>query len=160
MIGGSAALGAARAVRARALNLASDELEAAPEDLMLTDGAVHVKGAPQMAVTLAALARAADPLNTLEAGTEPGLRAADYYRSPDGTFASGVHGLIVVVDTATGMVEIEKYVVVHDCGAMINPSIVEARFWVARRRGSRRLLREAQVRRGGPAAWSRPSWTT
>ena len=125
VIGGSAALGAARAVRARALNLASDELEAAPEDLVLADGAVHVKGAPQMAVTLAALARAADPINTLESGTEPGLRAADYYRSPDGAFASGVHGLIVVVDAATGMVEIEKYVVVHDCGAMINPSIVE-----------------------------------
>ena len=82
VIGGSAALGAARAVRARALNLASDELEAAPEDLVLADCAVHVKGAPQMAVTLAALARAADPINTLESGTEPGLRAADYYRSP------------------------------------------------------------------------------
>ena len=78
-----------------------------------------------MAVTLAALARAADPINTLAAGTAPGLRAADYYRSPDGAFASGVHGLIVVVDAATGMVEIEKYVVVHDCGVMINPTIVD-----------------------------------
>ena len=42
----------------KALDLASDELEAAPEDLVLADGAVHVKGAPQMAVTLAALAYA------------------------------------------------------------------------------------------------------
>ena len=125
VVGGNAALGAAQAVRAQALELASDELEAAPEDLVLADGAVHVKGAPQMAVTLAALARAADPINTLAAGTAPGLRAADYYRSPDGAFASGVHGVIVVVDSATGMVEIEKYVVVHDCGVMINPAIVD-----------------------------------
>ena len=129
VVGGSAALGAAKAVRARALDLASDELEVAPEDLVLADGAVHVKGAPQMAVTLAALARAADPINTLQAGAEPGLRAADYYRSPDGAFASGVHGAIVVVDTATGMVEIEKYVVVHDCGVMINPTIVDGQIY-------------------------------
>ena len=125
VVGGNAALGAAQAVRAQALELASDELEAAPEDLVLAEGAVHVKGAPQMAVTLAALARAADPINTLAAGTAPGLRAADYYRSPDGAFASGVHGVVVVVDSATGMVEIEKYVVVHDCGVMINPAIVD-----------------------------------
>ena len=125
VVGGSAALGAAEAVRARALDLASDELEAAPEDLVLADGAVHVKGAPQMAVTLAALAYAANPINTLPSGTEPGLRSTDYYRSPDGAFASGVHGVIVVVDAVTGMVEIEKYVVVHDCGVMINPGIVE-----------------------------------
>ena len=125
VVGGSAALGAARAVRARALELASDELEAAPEDLVLADGTVHVKGAPQMAVTLASLAYAANPINTLQSGTEPGLRAADYFRAPEGAFASGVHGLIVVVDTATGMVEIEKYVVVHDCGVMINPAIVD-----------------------------------
>jgi len=125
VVGGNAALGAAKAVRARALALASDELEAAPEDLVLADGAVHVKGAPQLAVTLAALAYAADPINTLAAGSEPGLRAADYYRSPDGAIASGVHGAVVVVDVATGMVEIERYVVVHDCGVMINPAIVD-----------------------------------
>ena len=125
VVGGSAALGAARAVRERALDLASEELEAAPEDLVLADGAVHVKGAPQMAVTLAALAYAANPINTLASGAEPGLRAADYYRSPDGAIASGVHGAVVVVDIATGMVEIETYVVVHDCGVMINPTIVE-----------------------------------
>ena len=125
VVGGNAALGAAQAVKARALALASDELEAAPEDLVLADGAVHVKGAPGMAVTLAALARAADPIDTLSPGAEPGLRAADYFRSPDGAFASGVHGVVVVVDIATGMVEIEKYVVVHDCGVMINPAIVE-----------------------------------
>jgi len=129
VVGGSAALGAARAVRARALELAADELEAAPEDLMLADGTVHVKGAPQMAVTLASLAYAANPINTLQAGTEPGLRAADYFRAPEGAFASGVHGVIVVVDGATGMVEIEKYVVVHDCGVMINPSVVDGQIF-------------------------------
>ena len=125
VVGGNAALGAANAVRARALELASEELEAAAEDLEMANGAVHVKGAPQMAVTLAALAQAANPINTLAAGSEPGLRAADYFRSSDVAIASGVHGAVVVVDAATGMVEIERYVVVHDCGVMINPTIVD-----------------------------------
>ncbi len=125
VVGGNAALGAANAVRARALELASEELEVAAEDLELADGAVHVKGAPQMAVTLAALAYAANPINTLAAGSEPGLRATDYFRSSDVAIASGVHGAVVAVDTATGMVEIERYVVVHDCGVMINPTIVD-----------------------------------
>ena len=125
VVGGNATLGAANAVRARALELASEELEAAAEDLEMANGAVHVKGAPQMAVTLAALAQAANPINTLAAGSEPGLRAADYFRSSDVAIASGVHGAVVVVDAATGMVEIERYVVVHDCGVMINPTIVD-----------------------------------
>lgn len=142
MVGGNAALGAAKAVRDRALELA-------PEDLVLAEGTVHVKGAPQMAVTLAALARAADPINTLASGSEPGLRAADYFRSPEGAFASGVHGAVVAVDSAAGMVGIEKYVVVHDCGVMINPTIVEGQYGARHRR---RLLREAALRRAGPAA--------
>ncbi len=125
VVGGNAALGAANAVRARALELASEELEAAAEDLEMANGTVHVRGAPQMAVTLAGLAQAANPINTLAAGSEPGLRAADYFRSSDVAIASGVHGAVVVVDAATGMVEIERYVVVHDCGVMINPTIVD-----------------------------------
>ena len=125
VVGGNAALGAARKVREKALALASEALEAAPEDLTLAGGAVHVKGAPDLAISLADLARAADPILALAPGAEPGLRAADYHGPREGTFASGVHGAIVVVDTGTGMVTIEKYAVVHDCGRMINPAIVE-----------------------------------
>jgi carbon-monoxide dehydrogenase large subunit len=125
VIGGNAALGAAQAVRQKAIALASAELEAAPDDLVLADGSVHVKGAPGMAVSLASLALAANPITALAPGAEPGLRATDYCSPQDGTFSSGVHGVIVAVDIGTGMVDIEKYVVVHDCGVMINPTIVE-----------------------------------
>ena len=108
--------------------LAADELlteirvPALPEG---TGWSFHETARRQGNFALAALARAADPINTLAPGVAPGLRAADYFRSPDGAFASGVHGVVTVVDTATGMVEIEKYVVVHDCGVMINPAIVD-----------------------------------
>src|SRR6185503_802354 len=41
------------------------------------------------------------------------------------TFASGVHLAVVEVDPLTGAVTILRYVVVHDCGRVINPLIVE-----------------------------------
>jgi len=56
---------------------------------------------------------------------EPGLEARAYYAPASATFASGCHAAIVEVDPATGNVTIVKYVVHHDCGRMINPTIVE-----------------------------------
>jgi CO/xanthine dehydrogenase Mo-binding subunit len=41
------------------------------------------------------------------------------------TFASGVHGAVVEVDPGTGGVRILRYVLVHDCGRIVNPAIVE-----------------------------------
>jgi CO/xanthine dehydrogenase Mo-binding subunit len=42
-----------------------------------------------------------------------------------GATASGVHAMIVEVDPQTMMIEVKKYVVVHDCGTVINPMILE-----------------------------------
>jgi CO/xanthine dehydrogenase Mo-binding subunit len=42
------------------------------------------------------------------------------------TWANGVHALIVEVDPDTGAVSVDKYVVVHDCGRVLNPVVVEA----------------------------------
>ena len=58
-------------------------------------------------------------------GTEPGLEATEYFGPERGATASGVHAMIVKVDPETFLIEIEKYVVVHDCGKMINPLILE-----------------------------------
>lgn len=124
VIGGTATLRAAQKVKLRALELASHELEVGVDDLELYAGTVRVKGSNR-AVPLATLAAKANPIIKLEPGVEPGLRATDYFRPVGGTFSSGVHGVVVDVDVATGMVGIRRYVVVHDCGVMINPTIVE-----------------------------------
>lgn len=58
-------------------------------------------------------------------GTEPGLEATDYSGPERGATASGVHVMIVEVDPSTMMIEIKKYVVVHDCGVVINPMILK-----------------------------------
>jgi CO/xanthine dehydrogenase Mo-binding subunit len=61
----------------------------------------------------------------VEPGTEPGLEATSYFGPKSGTTASGAHALIVEVDPETLMIAIRKYVVVHDCGTVINPLILD-----------------------------------
>jgi len=55
----------------------------------------------------------------------PGLEAFGYYAPPHATFASGCHAAIVEVDLGTGTVRVLRYVVQHDCGTVVNPTIVE-----------------------------------
>ena len=117
---------AASKVRAKILKLAGEKLEAAEEDLELIDGSVRVKGVPQTSISLGQLAADANPMRgAVKPGTEPGLEATEYFGPERGATASGVHAMIVKVDPETFLVEIEKYVVVHDCGKMINPLILE-----------------------------------
>jgi len=125
VVGCTAAQKATVKVRQRALNLAADKLEVAASDLEIVAGRVQLKGVPGVGITLAELAAASNPIITLEPGVEPGLRAIEYHRPEGATFASGMHGIILEVDIETGMVRIERYVVVHDCGVMINPAIVD-----------------------------------
>ncbi len=61
----------------------------------------------------------------LDEGQHPGLEATDYYSPACATWAYGVHGAIVEVDPDLCAVKIRKYVCIHDCGNMINPTIVE-----------------------------------
>ena len=56
---------------------------------------------------------------------EPGLEGKDFYSPERATFASGMHAVIVETDPETAEIKILKYAVVHDCGHLINPMIVE-----------------------------------
>jgi CO/xanthine dehydrogenase Mo-binding subunit len=58
-------------------------------------------------------------------GTEPGLEATNYFGPERGATASGVHAMILEIDPETMQIEIRKYVVVHDCGQVINPLILD-----------------------------------
>ena len=143
---GSAIHRAAMTVRDKALRLAAELLEVSPHDLELRDGRVLVRGAPGKELTLGALATVANPIRyaygkeaaeaalrlvkpregaVLLEGEEPGLEARAYYAPPHATFASGCHAAIVEVDIDTGDLKFLRYVVQHDCGTMVNPTIVE-----------------------------------
>lgn len=126
VVAGNAIHAAAVAVRAKILKRASLELEEDPENLELVDGAARVKGEPASAIALGELAKRANPTRgAVRPGAEPGLEATDYYGPERGVTASGVHACILEVDPQTFDVTIHKYVVVHDCGRVINPMILE-----------------------------------
>ena len=126
VVAGNAIHAAAQAVREKILRHAGEALEVDAEDLELAVGVARVKGAPEVSVELGTLALAANPLRgTVKPGTEPGLEATSYFGPPCGTTANGTHAIVVAVDPETAMVEILRYIVVHDCGTVINPTIVE-----------------------------------
>ena len=126
VVAGNAIHAAAKTVREKILRHAGEALEVDADDLELVDGVARVKGAPDLSVDLGALAIAANPMRgAVEPGTEPGLEATSYFGPPYGTTAHGTHAVVVAVDPETAMVEILRYIVVHDCGTVINPMIVE-----------------------------------
>jgi CO/xanthine dehydrogenase Mo-binding subunit len=147
VMSGSAVALTARKVRAKALRIAADALEASVDDLEIVDGNVQVKGSPGASVALGTVAVLSNPLRyafddaarlatqfaaandptkpPIDPGDEPGLEGTDYYSPAQSTFANGMHAVIVETDPDTAEVKILRYCVVHDCGNVINPMIVE-----------------------------------
>ena len=126
VVAGSACHAAAMAVREKISNLAGALLNVSIDQLELAGGRVSVKGARERGFSLGELAGKANPLRgAVRPGTEPGLESTAYFGPDRGSTASGVHAMIVEVDLETAMVEIKRYLVVHDCGVIINPTLVE-----------------------------------
>ncbi|MFP5284831.1 MAG: xanthine dehydrogenase family protein molybdopterin-binding subunit, partial [Thermoanaerobaculia bacterium] len=95
-------------------------------DIELAEGAARVKGVPGLGIPLGELAKLANPMRgAVKPGTEPGLEATSYFGPYRGATASGCHAMILEVDPETLQIEVRKYVVVHDCGRVLNPLIVD-----------------------------------
>src|SRR5215471_2583220 len=118
---------ASERLRAKVFSIAANMLECAPVDLELRDGKVGVLGVPGMEVTLAAVAQAARPGwdHGRPQGVDAGLEESFYFEPPTVTWSNATHLALVEVDAASGRIDIERYVVAHDCGVVINPMLVE-----------------------------------
>jgi aerobic carbon-monoxide dehydrogenase large subunit len=148
VMAGNAVLLAARQVRRLATDLAARTLEADPADVVLADGVARLAGAPDRAIPLGRLATISNPLRyafgrdaqeaarlaqrayaasdrPLPEGSRPGLGAVEFYSPTSGVFAFGMHAAVVEVDRDTCDLRVRRYVVVHDCGRVVNPMIVE-----------------------------------
>jgi carbon-monoxide dehydrogenase large subunit len=125
VVAGNAMNEAAKVVREKILRTAAEHFECDEQDLELANGMVSIVGVPGRAVRLGELAIKANPMRgAVRPGTEPGLEATRYFGPPRGATASGVHAMIVEIDPETMALNIRRYVVVHDCGTVINPLIL------------------------------------
>ena len=94
-------LNASGKVQEKARRIAASMLEAAFEDVELSDGRYQVKGVPAKSLALAAIAERAYG-EALAPGLEPGLEATDYFRPPNLVYPFGAHVAVVEVDRDTG----------------------------------------------------------
>jgi carbon-monoxide dehydrogenase large subunit len=125
VVAGNAVNEASKAVRKKALKLASDLFECSEDDLVIDGGKVSIVGIPEKFVKLGDLASRANPMRgAVEPDTEPGLESTRYFGPKMGATANGVHAMIVEMDPDTFELKILKYVVVHDCGTVINPMVL------------------------------------
>lgn len=110
---------AAGALRDAILGAASWRLDQPVERLSVRGSEVMVDGEPS-GLTLHALA-SADPSDN--GGHE--LDASVTYDPVQASHPYATHACMVEIDPGSGAVEILRYVVVEDCGVIINPMIVE-----------------------------------
>lgn len=123
---GTAVYNATSAVRKKALDLASKHLDTPVEELELADGEIRVADIPSQSITLGELAMMANPMRgTVEPGVEPGLENTSYFAPPHGATGQGAVVMFVEVDPETYAVTIPRMVIVHDCGTVINPLLLE-----------------------------------
>jgi aerobic carbon-monoxide dehydrogenase large subunit len=124
---GNAMARASAAVAQKAKRAAAAILKLDVSELELRDGLVIAPRMQGVRLTLADIARALSgvPGFSLPEGLTPGLGAACDFEPPAMTYTNGAHVCEVEVDVATGRVAILRYIVVHDCGRMINPMMVE-----------------------------------
>jgi aerobic carbon-monoxide dehydrogenase large subunit len=126
VLAGGAAILACHALRDKTLAIAAHLLEAAPEDLVMRSGEISVRGLPGHSVTLREVAKAAySGVRRLPKGMEPGLEVTRFYDPYYGTASNATHAVVVEIDRKTCAARLLRYVVVEDCGRIINPLIVD-----------------------------------
>ena len=124
-VAGGALVKSTRKLHDKITEIAAHQLEADAEDIELADGQAFVRGVPSRALTLRDLASKAWMGWDLPEGMDPGLEEQVTHDPTGIAYSYATHAAAVAVDIETGVVEIEGYWVVHDCGTVVNPMIAD-----------------------------------
>jgi carbon-monoxide dehydrogenase large subunit len=145
VVGGSAVLKAAGTVAAKIRRIAAHMLEVAPDQIELADNRITATGPSNRFLDLGEVAATAYMISTAELppGETVGLEATETFDPTTSVYSNATHAVMVAVDADTGLVDIERYVVVHDCGRVLNPMIVEGQVIGAVAQGIGSVLTEA-----------------
>jgi CO/xanthine dehydrogenase Mo-binding subunit len=123
---GGATHAAALKVRAKALDMAAELLQASPDELDIVDGAVIRRDRPEgPSIALGDIARHLAPDSSVLGNRDPGLAAEGWFRADHMTYPYGVHIGVVRVDPDTGHIAVERFLIAYDIGRAINPVMVE-----------------------------------
>jgi len=128
LCGGNAVMDAARKVREKILQVASDLMEANPESLTVKENRIFVHGSPAKYIQIKDVAKECGKRGIVL--REDGLFQAPSLKcdpktgqgSPFFAYSPGGHVAEVEVDSLSGAVRIVNYVAVHNAGKVINLS--------------------------------------
>ena len=171
----------AKKVREKALRIAGESLEADPDDLEIVEGMVQVKGDVSASMPLAAVSVLSNPLRyafdesaraatafarespadepSIKPGEQPGLEEQEFFSPLRSTVANGMHAAIVETDPETADIKILRYCVIHDCGPMVNPLVVDRCTAESPRESAGRSTRRWPMTPMGSCSMPR-SWTS
>jgi len=125
VIGGGAAGRAAGIVASQLRQVAGRLLEVSPADIELAGGAARVRGDDTAAIPIPELARVVHfQAHRLAEDLRYALEARATF-DPPGTFSNACHAAMVVIDPGTCAIRLHRYLVVEDCGVVINPVVVD-----------------------------------
>lgn len=144
-VGGGAVVGASELLRAKILRVAGSLLEVSADDLELVEGLVRAKGAPGVNVSLTEVAEKAWLGWSMPEGDTPGLEERSVHDPAGASYSYATHAAAVAVDPETGHVEVERLVVVHDCGTVVNPMVVDGQIHGGAAQGIGNALLEEAV---------------
>jgi carbon-monoxide dehydrogenase large subunit len=120
-VSGAATAVTARKVREKARQIAAAMLEASPDDLEIVDNAVVVRGVPDRSITLAAIGK---KTNTMQSKLKPVHGAGTSAVSVQApAFAAQLAE--IEVDPETGLVTVHDFAAIQDVGFAINPLGIE-----------------------------------
>ena len=114
---------------AKLFEVAAPALGAQPEDLEAIDGHIRVKGNPNKSLSWDAACRKMGTSKISEMGENNQRLGAREGLQTSG--AAGVQIADVSVDTETGLVKMNRFVAVQDCGMVVNPRLAESQVYGA-----------------------------
>jgi aerobic carbon-monoxide dehydrogenase large subunit len=125
--GGGAILRASGKIAEKLRRVAGHLLEASPADIELAEGKASIAGVPGHSVSIRELAECCYFIGASPPppGESLGLDAVEFYDPVTSTYSNAAHAAQVAIDPRTGQVSVERYWVVHDCGRILNPMIVD-----------------------------------
>ncbi len=123
----SATHNAAVLVRKKALDYAADLMQAPIDSLVITDGVVvRADRTTGPSMSLGDIAAGLSPISRTRGERTPGLSAEGWFHVNSQVYPYGTHVAVVRIDTSTGAVAVERYVIGYDIGRAINPALVKA----------------------------------